>query len=77
MQKVIIVTSTNINPEEEVSTRVAPLLKEEGLRIKSATTTMALHGNIERSEHHMNVPEHIFYVTTVVLEKPFSREELV
>ncbi len=72
MQKVLIVKSMNITPEVELTRRLAPLLKR-GYRVVSASTSIALHGNIERFDLPgtllFNVAHHAYYVTTVVLEK--------
>ncbi len=72
---VIIVKSLNITPEEEVNTRIAPLL-EQGYHIVSATTSLATHGNIESTRDmpgmglFLDIAKHVYYVTTVVLAKP-------
>lgn len=72
MQKVLIVKSMNVTPEEELEKRLKPLLRR-GYKIISAQTSIALHGNIERYEAPgtllFDIPKHAYYVTTVVLEK--------
>lgn len=72
MVKIIIVRSMNTTPEEEVNERILPFIKQ-GFRVVTATSTLALHGNLERAQEHrslfLDVARHVYYVTTVVLEK--------
>lgn len=72
MQKIVIVRSMNMTPEEELEKRLKPLLRR-GYRVVSAQTSIALHGNIERFDAPgtllFDVAKHVYYVTTVILEK--------
>lgn len=72
MQKIVIVKSMNVTPEDEVNERIAPFL-EDGYRIISAQTSIALHGNFEKYDAPgtllFDIAKHVYYVTTVVLEK--------
>lgn len=72
MQKVIVVQSTNILPNVELDQKLGSL-QEEGFRITSATTTMTLLGKTDEGCEMLNIPPggalHIYYATTVVLEK--------
>lgn len=65
-QKVIIVKGKNIPPEEELAER----LKELGpdWRVVSALTSMLPWGKINDG-HNMTSPLHIFFATTVIVEK--------
>lgn len=71
---IIIVTSRNLTPEDEVNERISPLL-EQGYRIVSATTSLTTHGNIESTQGmpgaglYLDIANHVYYVTTVALEK--------
>jgi len=73
MQKVIIVTSRNISPEEEVNERIERL--GEGWRVVSAVTQLCTHGTFEEAcsgpgfKVSMGDPMHVLYVTTLVVEK--------
>lgn len=71
MQKVIIVKSMNLTPENEVQERIDPLIRK-GYRIILASTSLALQGQMDINNpgaRFFGIPEHICYVTTVVLEK--------
>lgn len=67
MQKLLIVSSVNQTPEEELEAALRPLITE-GYRIMTATTALAPHG--VRSVDHERWAQHVYYVTTVVLEAP-------
>lgn len=71
MQKVLIVRSMNVTPEEELEKKLKPLLRR-GYKIVSAQTSLVPHGNIERFDVPgtllFDVAKHIYYVTTVVIE---------
>ena len=61
MQKIIIVKSKNVPPEEELNEKLDALSNEWG--IVSATTALAPYGDMDGAALH------VYYVTTVVLEK--------
>lgn len=67
-QKIIIEASRNFTPEDKVGMAIEPLLTE-GYRIVSAATALAPYGELisEQGDKHAR---HVYYVTTVVLEKP-------
>ena len=71
MQKVIITSSMNNTPEDEINKRVAKLGK--GWRITSATTAIALQGTLDIDNpvygKFYGVAKHAYYVTTIVVEK--------
>ncbi len=64
--KIIIVKTMNQSPEEEVNRRLEEL--GEGWKIISATTAMALFGERQSEEFEM-LAHHLYYVTTVVVER--------
>ena len=67
MQKVIVVKSQNLTPEEEVNQRLAEL--GEGWRIVfSPITTMVTHGTYKDIQY-IGAALHIYYTTTLVVEK--------
>ena len=69
-QKVIIVSSLNFTPEDELENRLQELGK--GWRVVSASTSLALHGTMDyRTETSwMNgIARHAYYVTTVIVER--------
>jgi len=69
-QKVIIVSSVNLTPEDELEKRLQELGR--GWRVVSATTSLALHGTMDyRTETSwMNgIARHAYYVTTVIVER--------
>ncbi|MDP2630052.1 MAG: hypothetical protein Q8P56_01465 [Candidatus Uhrbacteria bacterium] len=71
MSKVIIVRSLNLTPEEEVEERITPLLND-GYRVVSASTSLHPIGEMDINEpcsRFTGVARHMYYVTTVVLEK--------
>jgi len=63
--KIIIVTTRNESPEEELAEKLTPLLSE-GFRVSSASTSLAPWGKMDDSAYH------VYYVTTVVLEISLS-----
>ncbi len=68
-QKVIIVSSINFTPEEELERRLQEL--GDGWRITSATTSIALHGTMDYKTESCWRPgaaRHAYYVTTVIVE---------
>ncbi len=65
--KILIVASMNVTPEEELAERLAPLARD-GFRVVSASTSMAPFGE-RNSESFEKIARHMYYVTTVVLEK--------
>lgn len=65
--KVIIVRSMNSTPEEEVSERLAPLLKD-GYKVITASTAMSPFGEMGSADFD-RVALHVYFVTTVVLRK--------
>lgn len=69
MQRIIIVNSRNLTPEDEVNARIEEL--GEGWRIVAANTSLALQGTMDTNipEKAFGVANHVYYVTTVVLEK--------
>lgn len=71
MQKIVIVPSMNTTPEDKLEERLVPLFAE-GYRITSATTALIDHGDMDIRQPGslwLGVARHIYYVTTVVLEK--------
>lgn len=67
MQKLIIESSMNVTPEEQLEEKLAPLIAD-GWRIVSVMTALAPHG--EFSPHAgEKYARHVYYVTTVLLEK--------
>lgn len=72
MQKILIVKTMNVTPEQELEKRLRSPLRR-GYKIVSAQTSIALHGNIERYDAPgtllFDVAKHVYYVTTVMLEK--------
>ncbi len=69
-QKVIIVSSINFTPEEELAKRLEEL--GEGWRVVSATTSIALQGtwNYRTESSWMDgIARHAYYVTTAIVEK--------
>lgn len=69
-QKIIIEKTVNQTPEEALADRLEPLFGE-GYRIVTATTSLALLGEMDVIEGGMmfGVARHVYYVTTIVLEK--------
>ncbi len=65
---ILIVSSRNETPEEEVNQQLSPLLAQ-GYRITHAMTSIATHGDAD-TEHYSGLARHVYFVTTVVLEKP-------
>jgi len=71
MSKVIIARSLNFTPEQELEERIAPLLND-GYRVVSASTALHPVGEMDINEHgskFIGVARHMYYVTTVVLER--------
>ena len=68
-QKVIIVRSMNLTPEDELEEKLNEL--GEGWRVVSATTAAALQGtmDIDAPGKFFGVARHIYFVTTAVVEK--------
>lgn len=69
-QKVIIVSSHNFTPEEELEKRLEEL--GEGWRVVSATTSLATHGTMDyrtESARMDGIARHTYYVTTVIVER--------
>jgi len=69
-QKVIIVSSLNFTPEEELEKRLEEL--GDSWRITSATTSLALQGTMDhRTETSWmdGIARHAYYVTTVIVEQ--------
>lgn len=72
-QKVIVVTSMNTTPEDEIANRLAEL--GDGWHITSATTTMTAVGTMDIDEPGkvlLGVAVHIYYATTLILEKTIA-----
>lgn len=67
-QKIVIVRSMNLSPEDEVNERIEPLIAE-GFRVVSASTALAPFGEWTRPDYG-KCAQHVYYVTTVLLEKP-------
>lgn len=70
IQKVLVVSSRNVSPEEEIAQRLEEL--GDGWRVISATTTMVPFGKMALDtpwEKAFSVAEHIYYATTLILEK--------
>jgi len=68
MQKVIIVKSMNVTPEEELAERLAQL--GDGWRVVSVSTNIATWGEIDLGpENSFGSAKHVYYVTTALLEK--------
>lgn len=68
IQKIIIETSRNFTPEDAVNEAIEPLFAE-GYRIVSAATALAPYGEMADAQGDEHA-RHVYYVTTVVLEKP-------
>lgn len=70
-QKVIIVTSKNVTPEKGLKARLGKL--GAGWRVISATTNLATHGSMDTDGPNMGVwygvAQHVYYVTTAIVEK--------
>ncbi len=69
-QKVIIVRSTNLTPEDELEERLQEL--GDDWRVVSATTSLALQGswNYKTETSWMDgIARHAYYVTTVIVER--------
>ena len=66
--RMIIRKSRNETPEQEITEAIAPLIAE-GFRVVSATTALAPYGVMEGGLHNVDSALHVYYVTTVVLEK--------
>lgn len=72
--RIIIRESQNLTPEDEINEAIASLIAE-GFRVVSATTALTPHGawvngvRIGSEEVAPGSAQHIYYVTTVVLEK--------
>ncbi|MDO8676271.1 MAG: hypothetical protein Q7K16_01320 [Candidatus Azambacteria bacterium] len=69
-QKVIIVSSTNFTPEEELEKRLLEL--GDDWRVTSATTSLALHGTMDYKTESCWMPgvaRHAYYVTTAIVER--------
>jgi len=71
---IVIRGSKNFTPEDQVAEAIAPLLKQ-GFRVTSATTALAPHSTwVEGAkfggqEIMPGSAKHVYYVTTVILEK--------
>ncbi|MDO8566933.1 MAG: hypothetical protein Q7R58_02160 [bacterium] len=71
---IIIRSSKNETPEKKIATAIAPLVAK-GFRVVSATTVLTPHGawaegvRIGATEIAEGSAKHLYYATTVVLEK--------
>lgn len=69
-QRIIIVCSLNLTPEDELEKRFQEL--GEGWRVVSATTSLALQGSMNyRTETSWmdGIARHVYYVTTAIVER--------
>lgn len=68
VQKVLVVTSVNLTPEDKLAKRLARLRGK--WRVISATTNLVTWGKMDLGpENSFGSAKHVYYVTTVIVEK--------
>lgn len=73
MQKVLVVSSMNYTPEDEIAERLSELGPE--WRVISASTSLALQGSVNTDGFspqgiNFGLAQHVYFVTTLIVEKP-------